>query len=53
MDVATQNVSIFEPAQSPREVQVYGANLLGLSKDEQKELGYPAVRPLSTLDDRR
>ncbi|HKD83899.1 MAG TPA: aminopeptidase P N-terminal domain-containing protein [Terriglobales bacterium] len=50
MDVATQRASIFEPQQSPREVQVYGPNLLSMSKDQQKELGYPAVAPLSSLD---
>ena len=50
MDVATQRATIFEPQQSPREVQVYGANLLSMSKDEQKELGYTAVAPLPALD---
>lgn len=50
LDVGTQRVTIFEPQQSPRQVQVYGANLLSMSKDEQKELGYPAVAPLSNLD---
>jgi len=50
MDVSTQRVTIFEPQQSPRQVQVYGANLLSMSKDEQKELGYTAVAPLSSLD---
>src|SRR5215469_7324457 len=50
MDVATQRTSIFEPVQSPREVQVYGPNLLSMSKDQQKELGYAAVAPLSALD---
>src|SRR5580698_8968723 len=43
MSVATQRVTIFEPQQSPREIQVYGANLLGMPKDQQKELGYPGV----------
>src|SRR5512146_2106153 len=38
MDVEKQRVMIFEPKQSPREIQVYGANLLGMSKDEQKAL---------------
>ena len=47
MDVPSQRTTIFEPQQSPREVQVYGANLLSMSKDEQKELGYPAVAPLA------
>ena len=50
LDVATQRTMIFEPQQSPREVQVYGANLLSMSKEQQKELGYPAVAPLSSLD---
>lgn len=50
MDVATQKMTIFEPQQGPRQVQVYGANLLSLSKDEQKALGYDAVAPLSSLD---
>lgn len=50
MDVEKQRVLIFEPKQSPREIQVYGANLLGMSKDEQKAFGYPAVMPVSGLD---
>ena len=50
IDVATGRTTIFEPQMSPREIQVYGANLLGMSKDEQKELGYPAVVPVSALD---
>ena len=50
MDVATQHTTIFEPQQSPREMQVYGANLLSMSKDQQKELGYTAVAPITNLD---
>jgi Xaa-Pro aminopeptidase len=50
LDVATQRVKIFEPQQDPREVQIYGANLLSMSKDEQKDLGFTAVAPLSSLD---
>jgi Xaa-Pro aminopeptidase len=50
MDVEKQTVVIFEPQQSPREIQVYGANLLGVSKDEEKALGYPRVLPVSSLD---
>ncbi len=50
MSVASGNVTIVEPQQSAREVQVYGANLLSMSKDEQKALGYSNVVPLSTLD---
>ncbi len=50
MNVEKQTVVILEPQQSPREIQVYGANLLGMSKDEQKALGYPVVLPLTGLD---
>src|SRR5271166_400573 len=50
MNVATGRVTIAEPQQSPREIQIYGANLLSLSKDEQKALGYDSVMPLSSLD---
>ncbi len=50
LNVASGNVTIVEPQQTPREIQVYGANLLGMSKDEQKALGYNSVMPLSTLD---
>jgi Xaa-Pro aminopeptidase len=50
MNVAKQTVVIVEPQQSPREIQVYGANLLSMSKDEQKALGYPIVMPLTSLD---
>ena len=50
MNVEKQTVVIWEPQQSPREIQVYGANLLGMSKDEQKALGYPVVLQLSALD---
>jgi len=49
-NVATKKVTIVEPEQNPREIQVYGANLLSMSKDEQKALGYTSVLPLSTLD---
>ena len=50
MDVEKQRVMIFEPQQSPREIQVYGANLLGMSKDQQNAFGYPVVVPLTSLD---
>lgn len=50
MDVEKQKTTIFEPQQGPRGVQVYGPNLLSLSKDQQKELGYAAVLPLNNLD---
>ncbi len=50
MNVAKQTVVIAEPQQSPREIQVYGANLLSMSKEQQKALGYPVVMPLTSLD---
>jgi len=50
LDVAKNQTMIFEPQQDPRVVQIYGANLLSMSKDEQKELGYPAVLPLNLVD---
>ena len=50
LNVATGNTTIVEPQQSPREIQIYGANLLSMSKEEQKELGYTSVMPLSSLD---
>jgi len=50
MNVEKGYTVILEPQQSPREVQVYGANLLSMTKDQQQELGYNAVMPLSALD---
>ncbi len=50
MDLESKRVTIFEPRQSPQEVRVYGPNLLAMSKDEQKALGYPVVLPTSVLD---
>lgn len=50
LDVAKQRTTIFERQQLPRMMQVYGANLLSLSKDQQKELGYDSVLPVSMLD---
>ena len=50
MDVPSQRTMIFEPQQDPREVQVYGANLLSMTKDQQKDLGYTVVHPLPNLD---
>jgi len=50
MDVASGRTMIFEPEQSPRTKQVYGANLLSLTADQQTKLGYSAVMPITTLD---
>ncbi len=41
---------LFEPQQAPRKKQVYGANVLALSTDEQAKLGFPSVLPLADLD---
>jgi Xaa-Pro aminopeptidase len=51
MDVGAKKTIIFEPAQSARVKQVYGANLLSMSSDQQEKLGYKNVLPLTALDD--
>ena len=50
MDVAKGKSVIFEPQQAPRNKQVYGANLLSLSEDKRKEMGFETVMPLDILD---
>ncbi len=50
MDNATGKVTIFEPLQHPRTKQVYGANLLGSTPEEQKALGFTEVFPDDSLD---
>jgi len=50
MDVESGRTIIFEPQQSSRVKQVYGANLLSLSADQQGKMGYPAVLPIANLD---
>jgi Xaa-Pro aminopeptidase len=50
-DVAANKTIVFEPAQSARVKQVYGANLLSLTSEQQEKLGYKTVLPISTLDD--
>jgi len=50
MDCAKGSVMIFEPQQAPRTRQVYGANLLSLSEEERKKLGFETVLPLDVLD---
>jgi len=51
MDVSSGRTLLFEAAQSPRAKQVYGANLLSQTPEQQEKLGYKTVLPLSTLDD--
>jgi Xaa-Pro aminopeptidase len=50
MDVVKGTTLIFEPQQTARVKQVYGPNLLSMTADEQKKLGYTTVLPVSTLD---
>lgn len=41
---------LFDPAQAPRKKQVYGPNVLSLSAEEQANLGFRRVLPLTDLD---
>ena len=50
MDVSSGNTMIFEPQQSPRTKQVYGANLLSMTPEQREKLGYKTVLPIGTLD---
>jgi Xaa-Pro aminopeptidase len=50
MDVSKETTMIFEPEQSPRTKQVYGANLLAMTAEQREKLGYKTVLPIATLD---
>ena len=50
MNVSKGDVTIFEPQQSPRTKQVYGANLLAMTPEAQEKLGFKTVLPIGTLD---
>jgi Xaa-Pro aminopeptidase len=50
MDIAKGKTLLFEPEQSPRGKQVYGANVLSLPEEQRKKLGFETVLPLSLLD---
>jgi Xaa-Pro aminopeptidase len=50
MDVAKGNATVFEPEQAARTKQVYGPNLLSLTEEKRKSLGFEIVLPLSVLD---
>lgn len=50
LNAKTKQAALFEPTQSPRKKQVYGANVLSLSPDEQAKLGFQFVRPDTDLD---
>jgi Xaa-Pro aminopeptidase len=43
INVSTGNTTVFEPEQSARVKQVYGANLLGMTAEQQEKLGYKAM----------
>ena len=50
VDASKADTVIFEPEQSPRTKQVYGANLLGMSSEQRDKLGFKTVLPVRTLD---
>jgi Xaa-Pro aminopeptidase len=50
MDASTGQTTIFEPQQSSRTKQVYGANLLSLTPDAREKLGFKSVLPIDNLD---
>jgi len=50
MDISKAEVMIFEPQQSPRTKQVYGANLLSMEPTQREKLGYKMVLPIASLD---
>jgi Xaa-Pro aminopeptidase len=49
IDASHGTSMLFEPEQPTRMAQVYGPNVLGLPKEEQKQFGFNAILPLSTL----
>jgi Xaa-Pro aminopeptidase len=50
IDNASGNSILFDPQQAGRTAQVYGANMLSLSKEESAKLGFAQVLPLGVLD---
>src|ERR1700675_709146 len=50
MDAGNGDTTIFEPQQSSRGKQVYGANLLSMTPEAQEKLGFKTVFPLGGLD---
>jgi len=50
MDASNGDTTIFEPQQSPRGKQVYGANLLSMTREAQEKLGFKTVSPFASLD---
>jgi Xaa-Pro aminopeptidase len=50
MDAKSGRTVLFEPAQAARKKQVYGPNVLSLTKDEQAQLGFHLVLPITDID---
>jgi len=50
MDAGTGKSTIFEPEQPGRTKQIYGANLLSLTREEREKLSTTDVMPLAVLD---
>jgi Xaa-Pro aminopeptidase len=50
IDNSDGTITLFEPQQSGRTAQVYGANLLSLPQTEREKLGFSKVIPVSDLD---
>lgn len=50
IDVAKNEVTLFEHQQAPRIAQVYGPNLLSLPEAERKKFGFEKVQALNMLD---
>lgn len=50
MDNSDASVTLFEPPQSERIAQVYGANVLSLPQAEREKLGFARATPIYNLD---
>jgi len=50
MDVASGRTTIFQPAHSEREIQVLGKTILAMKPEERAQVGFPAVLPITDLD---
>src|SRR5262249_26594917 len=50
MNAKNSQTFLFEPQQSSRKKRVYGPNVLSISPEEQRNLGFAMVLPLSDLD---
>ncbi len=49
IDAATGHSVLFEPEETPRVAQVYGPNVLALTKEQQKRYGFDGVMALNNL----